>query len=333
MFLRFQISFFIIVFYLISLLNNLQLSAEDFNILNDNFIVAKVDDEIITKFDFISRQKIINTMMQHSSNTPLNILDALIDEKIAEIESKKFGLTVSNSMIDNAIMQISSNINNGSEINNVLQNNHLLNELRKVIKGQLMIRNLIDFYIDNQVFITDTEKKDKDIFVEHMLNLSLEKNNTINNSGSLKIYAIESNPQNINYISDIYIKSLEFNKDFDFILSEIKKNNIKIENYYNIGWVNVSDININQKDVIEKAIINNRTICDPIKIKEDLFLIIFIIDSKDISMKKITISDKEKNTLKNNILFEEISKKEIEKWIDIIRNNHYVELYNDSLNS
>ena len=115
---------------------------------SENFIVAKIDQKIITNFDI--KNKILGTLIiagdeinkQNLNNLKKEALESLIILRLKEIELEKYNFKVSNQNINSFINQLSGNqrdkLKNEYKINN-LDYNSLVKEVEIELKWRQFI--------------------------------------------------------------------------------------------------------------------------------------------------------------------------------------------------
>ena len=110
---------------------------------SENFIVAKIDQKIITNFDI--KNKILGSLViagdeinqQNINNLKKEVLESLIILRLKEIELEKYNFKISNQNINSFIDQLSGNqrdkLKNEYKINN-LDYNGLVKEVETELK-------------------------------------------------------------------------------------------------------------------------------------------------------------------------------------------------------
>ncbi|GAB4163510.1 MAG: hypothetical protein Tsb006_2600 [Rickettsiaceae bacterium] len=121
-------------------------------------IVALVNDEPITKYDFVSRKKLVTVLNNVDTSDPSveaalnrNILNALIEEALLRQHADKVGGKISKEQVDNAILTIEqrNNMPKGG-IKILLKEKGLeMESFRKQITGEIIKANIINSLSDS----------------------------------------------------------------------------------------------------------------------------------------------------------------------------------------
>jgi peptidyl-prolyl cis-trans isomerase SurA len=129
-------------------------------------IVAEVNDEIITMSELEQMAKTMAPEMgksirpQEAKELQRQLLDALIDRKLARAEAKKRGITISDKELDQAIEQFRkrNNLPDGEALNKALAQAGLtMKELREQISDQIQQERILAVAVGAKISVSETE--------------------------------------------------------------------------------------------------------------------------------------------------------------------------------
>ena len=288
------------------------------NARNKTNIIVKIEDELITTYDF--KSKIVSTLIltkkeinqQNINDLKKPALESLIQNRLKKIELKKYDIKRDNSQINSYLNSISSN--NIENLKTLFTNSGVdfkafINEIDTEFKWNRLIYKIYSSKIEINSDDIDREIKEK-----------------ISNQSSLVKYKL----------SEIEILSINKNLDNEKIsqvLNEI--NNVSFEeavikfsisstasNKGSLGWVNSNSLSNDFVDILEKIKIGEVT--RPIK---RLDKIIFLkLNDKTVS----NYSESNINNLKEELINQkknELFKLYSSSFLSKLRNTKFIEYY------
>tara|TARA_E500000178_G_C16985531_1_gene738008 strand:+ start:955 stop:1884 length:930 start_codon:yes stop_codon:yes gene_type:complete len=227
---------------------------------SENFIIAKIDQKIITNFDI--KNKILGTLViagdeinqQNINNLKKEVLESLIILRLKEIELEKYNFKVSNQNINSFINQLSGNqrdkLKNKYKINNLDYNS-----LVKEVETELKWRQFIYQSYSKKIKIDEKTLENE---IKKIIKLSkIDNNNFEVNLSEIVVY--QNNNSNNEIISKI-IKEIETNgfgnAALKFSISSSSAEKGKL------GWINTKALSKNIENIVKKLKINQ--ISEPI---------------------------------------------------------------------
>ena len=284
---------------------------------SENFIVAKIDQKIITNFDI--KNKILGTLIiagdeinqQNINNLKKEALESLIILRLKEIELEKFNLKISKQRINSFIAQLSGNQKDK------LKNNYIINKLdynilEREVEIELKWRQFIFQNYSKKIKI---DEKALESEIEKIIKLSKVDNNNIEVNLS-EIIVYQNNNSNKEIISKI-INEIE-TKGFDNAALKFSISSSSAEKG-KLGWINTKALSEKIENIVKNLKINQ--ISEPI-IEKNSILFLKLNNKRSlnnqIDVKKI------KNNLiqqKQNEMFNLYSRSHLSK----LRNNSFIE--------
>ncbi len=132
-------------------------------------ILVIVNDKAITLSEYDTRYRQIaleNNLKQVSSESPIDpeVLDLLVDERIQLIEAEKFGITITDEQVEQAVRNIADRNNlTVDQLQQVLEKDGLTaKQFRENLRGQVQVQQLIETAVYSKVRVSDQE-------IEHYL--------------------------------------------------------------------------------------------------------------------------------------------------------------------
>ncbi len=292
---------FIIYLLLISNTSNIFAKAQ-------SNIVVKVENEIITNYDI--KNKILSSLFL--ANLPINqeninkikknALESCIQNKLKKIELSRFDIKSEMSQVNNYIRSITSR--DLASLKNEFFKNDIdfelfLDEVETQLKWQRLIFNIYSKKINLDEELIDKEiskiVKENSVLKEYKLaEIVIPKNNN------------EIDKKNINQVKEKIIEVGFEETALKYSISSTSTNNGEI------GWINEKSLSDKILNTIKYFKIGQ--VSKPI-IKQDSFLFLKLLDTKESRAEKINISKLKEGLIKQkkNELFELYSQSHLSK--------------------
>ncbi len=284
------------ILFAIFFLSFLILSNKSFSSIN-NKIIVKIDNEIITSYDI--KNKILSTLIlskkeinqKNINELKSQSLDALIQNKLKEIELSKFNFKDDLAQINSYLNSISSNdiegLKNIFKVNNV-DFNLFLNE----IKNELKWRKLIYNKYSKKISI------DPNIITQEINKIAKERKKIIEYNLSEIEILLNDNSADQNKIALVKKEISEFG--FENSVSKFSVS-LSSTNRGKIGWINATSLSNQILNTVKDMNIGD--ISEPI-IRQGSVLFLKLNDKKisetsevDLKKLKIDLINQKKNEL------------------------------------
>ena len=271
-------------------------------------IVVKVENEIITNYDI--KNKILSSLFL--ANLPINqeninkikknALESCIQNKLKKIELSRFDIKSEMSQVNNYIRSITSR--DLASLKNEFFKNDIdfelfLDEVETQLKWQRLIFNIYSKKINLDEELIDKEiskiVKENSVLKEYKLaEIVIPKNNN------------EIDKKNINQVKEKIIEVGFEETALKYSISSTSTNNGEI------GWINEKSLSDKILNIIKYFKIGQ--VSKPI-IKQDSFLFLKLLDTKESRAEKINISKLKEGLIKQkkNELFELYSQSHLSK--------------------
>jgi len=269
---------------------------------NDFNIVAKVNSEIITKYDLDEFNKILKEFYGYKNVkiSQKEVLDDLIDEKLKVEAIKNEKITFNEQEFKYYLENLK--ISNGSlknkNYNNFLKNNYLWNKL-------------IITKIKPGITVNNSEINDA---LEY---LSEDSIRTRYNVSQIIIKNMNSNSKEI--VNKLYDEINEKN-NFGLIADKFSQTGFKDKGY--IGWIDEKDMNLDFYNVVKNLKVNE--ISKPIFFNNNSSGYYLIVKLNDKKQEKVI---KENDAIRiKNFLFNKKLELEVKKYMDGLYNTAFIEI-------
>ncbi len=292
------LSTIILSFFSITVDSGAQLKEKEQQIIeNENFIIAKVNDYAITKYDITSRYLIakyfakLKIVSNYEKSIFVNqIIEKMIDEELIRQTAKDLKINISPQEIEETLELIAlKEKKNPDQLKIIFRENNLsLSIYIKQIEAELLWNKIINQHIRNNIKINDAE------IIEF-----LEQNKTSTRIEKFLIAQIAISQQKYNQnevnesgeIANKLFNQLKMGVNFEELSKQFSQS---IENEEIIGWVTIYDIDSKIYNIINKLQKNQYS--EPIKLNDAYY--IFKLKDKKIEVK---IPEREENQAKLDI--------------------------------
>ncbi len=266
-------------------------------------IVAVVNNDIVTQKDLERLSKFLRLQTQKEFSEE-ELLERLIEDRLILQVALKENLQVNKNHIDMRIERIKKEYKTIEEFNNVLEREGLsLADLELKIKEQTLMYKIIDTKVRSKISISPQEITD--YYLEHAQNfVEPEKR-------KLLVLNIEDKT-----LADRINKEFSNFKSFEEISSEY------LLEIRDMGWVDKEQLRPEISEVIFRL---KRGEFSPLLDLEGKF---YIFKVEDISEEKeLTLKDVQESIY--YILFEEKMEEELTRWLEELKKNSFVKIYED----
>ena len=321
--------FFIKILILITVI---LFSNETFAISKNNSefgIVAKVNNEAITKYDFNNRYKLVRMSLREKgirSNKNIirkQALEQLIEDKIKEQEVLKKKIVVEDSVVKNYISELEQKlkISRGGLKRRVRNNGINYNVYFKKMKNDLSWAKLIELNIRSNIVVLDYEVNEA---VEYIIK---DSNRTRFNISEIFIPISErENRNDVKEVVENLVKEIRENNNFEEIVNKFSRSSTA-KNLGNIGWLDEKDLSKNIFNQIKD--LKKGGVSEPLFVGDntDGGYFIFKLNNKK---KERIAKDNEVSRVKE-VLYKQKLNIAIKKYLDKLNKDSFVEVYEDNL--
>jgi peptidyl-prolyl cis-trans isomerase SurA len=287
-------------------------------------IVAKVNNEIITKYDVDNRYNLISLVLKEMRKKEDNqriykqALEQLIDDKIKEQDILKKEIVLEEDAVANYILFLlrqqkmsEYDLKEYLRKNGVNYDNYLYK-----IKNDLLWTKLIEQNIQRNIFVSDYEVNEA---VEYIIKNS---NRTRYNISEIFIpISKRESKSDIKHIADELVAEIKKNNNFEAVVGRFSRSSTA-ENLGNIGWVDEQDINVNIFNLIKHLKIGE--ISKPLFIQDNNNGGYYIFKLNDKKTQRI-IKDKEIERIKE-ILYNQKLNVAIKKYWNELYRSAFIEI-------
>ncbi len=316
-----------LLFFNIIIDGNAQLKTKEQRIINnENFIIAKVNDHAITKYDITSRYLIAKyfAKLRISSNYEKSIfvnqiIEKMVDEELIRQASKDLKISISPQEMEDALELIAlKEKKNSNQLKTIFRENSLsLLSYIKQIEAELLWNKIISQHLRNNIKINDAE------IIEF-----LEQNKTSTRIEKFLIAQIRISHQKYNQneenesseIANRLFNQLKMGINFEELSKQFSQ---AIENEELIGWVTIYDIDSKIYNIINKLQKNQYS--QPIKLNDAYY--IFKLKDKKIEVK---IPEKEESQAKLEIASKKL-KISAKTFLNELRKKSFIEIKQEKL--
>lgn len=291
------------------------------------FVLAKVNNQVITNTDLIDRYRFFLSLSKVTIDSEsekhliLNqLLQKMIDEELQINEAANLNLNADDEEINKAAERMTIDQNTTlPQLKKFFNANHIsYNNFIKQVRSQLLWSKIISKAVAPKIKINESEIRE-----------SLELRKIKSNEQKLllaEIYIpITNNLNSKNYakeLSEKLVREIRNGKDFKSIAKQFPIGSGE-DNGGEIGWMSKNDLDIKVYKAIEKLKINE--ISDPILIK-DGYYIFKILDKKNIN----TMKDEDINQIKN-IIFNQRLEVEAKSYLMELRKSSFIEINKENI--
>lgn len=288
-----------VLFFIILLFSLLQ-----YAFANTFDIVARVNDEVITKYDLNNHSKLFTEYFDNNKFNNDEILDSLIEEKLKSNAIKNEKIVFDEKEFEYFL----ENFNKKNKIKNQ-HNKYFVNFL----KNNFLWNKLIETKIAPNINISSSEVDDA---LEYLVEKPIR---TRYNISQIIIYK-NSHSSTKNIIEKLY-SEITGKNNFEDIASKFSQNNKENKGY--IGWIDEKDINPEIYLAIKNLQVNEIT--KPLYFGDDSSGYCIIVKLNDKKREKIA---KNEDVLRvKYILYNQKLSLEIKKYLDNLYDNSFIEKY------
>lgn len=282
---------------------------------SENFIIAKVDQKIITNFDV--KNKILGTLIiageeinqQNINNLKKEILESLIILRLKEIELEKFNFEVTSQRINLFIEQLSGN--NSSRLkSNYNVHNLDFDTLKNEVEIELKWRQFIFQNYSGKIKI---DEKVLDQEIKMILNTNkINKDNVEVNLSEIVVY--QNNMSDDEIVSKIN-EEIKIN-GFDNTALKFSISSSSTEKG-NLGWINIKTLSKKIRGIIKELKIGQ--ISEP------------IIETNSILLLKLNNKRSTKNNIDEAKIKSNLIQRKQNEMFNLYSRSHLSKLKNNSL--
>ncbi len=288
-----------VLFFIILLFSFLQ-----YAFANTFDIVARVNDEVITKYDLNNHSKLFTEYFDDNKFNNDEILDSLIEEKLKSNAIKNEKIVFDEKEFEYFL----ENFNKKNKIKNQ-HNKYFVNFL----KNNFLWNKLIETKIAPNINISSSEVDDA---LEYLVEKPIR---TRYNISQIIIYK-NSHSSTKNIIEKLY-SEITGKNNFEDIAGKFSQNNKENKGY--IGWIDEKDINPEIYLAIKNLQVNEIT--KPLYFGDDSSGYYIIVKLNDKKREKIA---KNEDVLRvKYILYNQKLSLEIKKYLDNLYDNSFIEKY------
>ncbi|MDX2083150.1 MAG: peptidylprolyl isomerase [Rickettsiales bacterium] len=283
---------------LILLLPQPNIQAADKKDATNAFVIAKVNNKIITNFELIDRYNFVLFSSKISINSAWErknlleqIIDKMIDEELIKEEATSYKIEVSESEVidafENVALQQKKNPTQ-FKIALIERNLSYANYLKQ-IEAELAWSKLVSEVLRSKVKITDAEVNE--YFEQRKFNTNIIK------FFLAEIFIPES--ENGAIVAKKLVAELRSGADFKSIVKQFSRDNLTAENGGELGWVAQNDIDPKIYAAISKLKKNEYS--NPV-FSNDGYYIFKVVNTKFESK----VADNDLNLARNNIFVKKL---------------------------
>ncbi|HSQ97854.1 MAG TPA: peptidylprolyl isomerase [Rickettsiales bacterium] len=267
----------------------------------NNFdIVARINNEVITKYDLNNYSKIFKSYFTNSKFTNEEILDSLIEEKIKSEAIKNENITFDND-------EFKYFLENFSKKNKI----KITKNLRDFLKNRFLWSKLIETKIIPNINISSYETDDA---LEYLVENPVR---TRYNISQITIY--KTSNSNAKNIADKLYYEIKEKNNFEEIANKFSQYGKENKGY--LGWIDENDINPDIYSAIKNLQINSITKPLYFGNSDSGYYMIVKLNNK----KQERIAKNEDISRVRYILYNQKLNLEIKKYLDNLYNNSFIE--------
>lgn len=292
--------FFKIAVFFISLLISIESSSAASK--EANFVVAKVNNKIITNLDLADRyrfvmlsSKISNISAEDKKNLLSQIVDKMIDEELIRKEAENLKITVTSDEIADAIeLTALHQKQNAVQFKlSLITRGISFENYAKQVESELLWSKIIFDVLKLRVKITDVETKE--FFEQQKLNINVKKLHI----AEIFIQSPVSHGNSSELLAKKLVLELRKGANFKNMVKQFSRDSLSAEHDGEIGWVSNNDID--KKIYQEISKLKKGEYSDPIFLS-DGYYIFKLIDSKV----ETKIAEQDLNAARNNIFMRKL---------------------------
>ena len=214
-------------------------------VVNDNSIVAIVNEDLITSFDLNKRIALVMKLSGIKRNLASNILfkkqilQTLIDETLVEQYANKVGIKLSNTEFDKYLNLISNQNDFKAPEEMIKALNVNKEEFYQQLKTQVLLKKIIANEIAPHIKITNKELEDN-----KNISFKLQKQDTNNKKISLSeivLYKNDDNKQDIKKILAKLYNEIKQGAKFENLAKQFSQSSTR-ESSGLIGWLDITQL-------------------------------------------------------------------------------------------
>lgn len=239
---------FLIILAVIFLSANFALAAQD---VSDNFVVAKVNNKIITNLELQDRYRFVLHISKININSALDkkillnqVIDKMIEEELIRQEAASLKIEIAAPEIQEAIESVAlSQKKNATQFKfSIISKNLSFENYVKQIESELLWSKIISETLRSKVKINEAETKE--FFEQQKFNINFQK--------FLIAEIVIPKSENALAIATKLVSELRNGADFKNIVKQFSGDSLSAENNGEIGWVSQQDINAKVYEAISK---------------------------------------------------------------------------------
>lgn len=217
----------------------------------DNFVVAKVNNKIITNLELADRYRFVLYVSKIKINSSqdrkmlLNqVVDKMIEEELIRQEAANLKIDVTNDEIQDAIETIAAQQKKNAaqfKFSIMAQKLSFENYVRQV-EAELLWSKIVSDSLRSKVKITEVETKE--FFEQQKFNINFQK--------FLIAQIMIPASENASAIATKLTDELRAGADFKALVKQFSRDSLSAENNGEIGWVSQQDINPKIYDAVSQ---------------------------------------------------------------------------------
>ncbi|MBU6339405.1 MAG: SurA N-terminal domain-containing protein [Rickettsiales bacterium] len=291
-----------------------------------NFVVAKVNNKIITNLDLTDRyrfvmlsSKISNMSAEDKKNLLSQIVDKMIDEELIRQEAENLKITVTSDEIADAIeLAALHQKKNAVQFKlSLITRGVSFENYAKQVESELLWSKIIFDVLKSRVKITDVETKE--FFEQQKLNINIKKLHI----AEIFIPNSISEGNSVQLLAKKLVLELRKGANFKNMVKQFSRDSLSAEHGGEIGWVSNSDIDPKIYQEISK--LKKGEYSDPIFLA-DGYYIFKLIDSRV----ETKIAEQDLNAARNNIFVRKLQSLAKGYLMDL-RKKSFIEISRDKL--
>lgn len=269
---------------------------------NSNFIIARVNNKVITYLELIDRYKFVlytsKIKVKSSKDKKMiltQIIDKMIDEELIRQEAVKLKIEISPEEVKKTLDEVASQQKKSTKKFNysLIKRNISVENYVKQIESDLIWSKIISAILRAKVKITDAEiqeffeqqKFDTNVTRLHIAGIFIPTNRNLGNK-SLEI-------------STKLVSELRNGADFNNIVRQFSRDSLTVENNGEIGWFSAKDLD--QKIYKEISQLKKGEYSNPVLLDRGYY-IYKLLDRKT----ETKIEDRDMNIARGNIFMKKL---------------------------
>jgi len=257
---------------------------------NDMEIVAIVEDDAISSLDVKKRVDLaiassgLSSSDEVRGNLRSQIVRLLIDEKLYEHEAKKYGISVSQQDVKQAMMTLEerNKIKYGTFKDFLKKQNIPVEPALEQLKSQLLWNKLVSARVRPDIIVTDREVEEKLEHISHNTGLSELKISEI----VLPIDEVSSEKQ-VRKLASRLVSEIRDGAKFDAVAKEFSRSSTASSGG-DMGWVREEHLAKEMANKIGHLAVGE--ISDPFRIEDNYYIL--KLDDRRAIMKSVSMDDK-----------------------------------------